>query len=388
MKKNILIVVDNLVMGGVTKVLSNMLNLLDYSQYNLDLLVLHNHENMQITLPQNVKIINGSHFFSVIDQPIKTLLKQKKPFKILHKIILATCIKTGIIKSIIIKNRQENLQKNYDLEIGFCDGFSHLYTCYGSSPYKIAWLHSDIRVMNYSKRYINVIKKALQNIDVAVSVSDKVKESYEDIYKLNNCIVIPNLINTEEILKQSEEKVSIEYNKNLINIISVGRLDFSKNYEMLISVHKKLIDAGYNICTYIVGEGNERAKLESLIKEFHISNSFILLGQKQNPYPYVKAADLFVLTSRYEGLPTVILEALTLHIPCISTNVAGVNSVLTENYGLIADNNMDDFYKQLKYVLDNPKQLKVFKKNLCNFKYDNENILQKINILFNGGKNE
>lgn len=388
MKKNILIVVDNLAMGGVTKVLSNMLNLLDYSKYNIDLLVLHYYESMQIALPKNVKILKGNPFFSVIDQPIKNLLSQKKINKILHKFFLASCIKTNLIKSIITKDRKKFLQKKYDLEIGFCDGFSHLYTCYGDTPYKIAWLHSDIKVMNYSKRYIKVIKKALHNIDVAVGVSQEVKESYEDIYKLNKCIVIPNLINTNEIIQKSDENLPIKYNRNLINIISVGRLDFSKNYEMLITVHKKLIDSGYNICTYIVGDGNEKARLSSLINELNIADSFILIGQRQNPYPYIKNADLFVLTSRYEGLPTVILEALTLHVPCVSTNVAGVSSVLKKDYGIIANNNVEDFYQEIKYLLDNPNELEYFRQNLYNFKYDNESILKRINDLFNGGKNE
>lgn len=388
MKKNILIVVDNLVVGGVTKVLANMLNLLDYSKYDIDLLVLHNHENMAVTFPKDVKIIDGSPFFSVIDQPIKKLLAQKKFFKVLHKIILASCIKTNIIKQIIKNDRKKALHKNYDLEIGFCDGFSHLYTCYGNTPYKVVWLHSDIKVMNYSQRYISIIKKALQNVDMAVGVSDKVRESYEDIYQLKNCITIPNLINTDEILNKSLETLPIKYNKNLINIISVGRLDFSKNYEMLISVHKKLIDDGYNICTYIVGDGTEKSKLEQLIKELNISNSFILLGQKSNPYPYVKNADLFALTSRYEGLPTVILEALTLHVPCISTEVAGVASVLKSDYGLIANNSEDDFYEKLKYLLDNPSKLQYFRENLSTYKYDNDAILKKITMLFDGGKNE
>ena len=381
MKKNILFVVDNLVMGGVTRVLINLLNLLDYSKYNIDLLVLHNHDTMQISIPPNVGIINGNKFYDVMDEPIKKLINSKKIGKIIKKFFFAFLIKTGLMKSVLKKHRNKFHKKVYDIEIGFCDGFSHLYVSVGKAPLKIAWLHSDVKVKNYSSRYTNILINALKKIDYAIAVSKKVGEAYKEIYKIKDYIVIPNTINTKEIISKSCEFNPFNNIDNSKIIVSVGRLDYSKNYEMLINIHKKLIESGSNIKTYIVGEGHERKKLETLVKKLNVEDSLYLVGEKQNPYPYIKNADLFALTSRYEGLPTVILEALILKTPCISTNVAGVNSLLKENYGYIA-NNFNDFYEKIHDIIENKNLLGIYKSNLVYYFYDNNSIIKQIETIF------
>ena len=110
---------------------------------------------------------------------------------------------------------------------------------------------------------------------------------------------------------------------------------------------------------------------------------FILLGRKDNPYPYVKNSDLFLLSSRYEGLPTVIIEALILHIPCISTEVAGIYEILNNSFGVITKNTENDFYLNLKHLLNNPQKIIEMKENLSNYKYNNNIIIDKIKNILN-----
>ena len=108
-----------------------------------------------------------------------------------------------------------------------------------------------------------------------------------------------------------------------------------------------------------------------------------MLGRKDNPYPYVKNSDLFLLSSRYEGLPTVIIEALILHIPCISTEVAGIYEILNNSFGVITKNTENDFYLNLKHLLDNPQKIIEMKENLSNYKYNNDIIIDKIKNILN-----
>ena len=378
MKKNILFVVDNLKLGGVTKVLTNLLKNLNYNKYNIDLLVLHYYEDMQIKLPDEVNILKGSKIFSLIDENISTLLKEKNIKKLLGKCILVFQIKTGIIKNKIIKYRKKSTTKQYDIEVAFSDGFPYLYTAYGTSKKKISWMHSDVIVKDYSARYYKRIKKALSMMDINVAVSEKVAKAYQSRYKIKNIEVINNIMDTEEIIEKSNLIEPVPFDNNQLNFISVGRLDYSKNYEMLLNVTKRLIDDGYNFKVYIVGDGSEREKLEKSIAKFKIEKNFILLGRKDNPYPYIKNSDVFLLSSRYEGLPTVILEALILHVPCISTEVAGIYQILNKNYGIITKNNEQDFYLSLKNVLNNPEKIKIMRNNLLNYKYDNKSLINKI----------
>lgn len=383
MKKNILFVVDNLKMGGVTKVLINMLKSLDNSDYNIDLLVLHYYKDMLIDLPDNIKIIKGSKYFHIVDQNLKSLLVNKDIKNIFRKCCFSFNIKTNIIKRKIKKDRLKNIKKQYDVEIAFGDGFPYLYTSYGNSIKKIVWMHSDVAVRDYSARYYKNIKNALSKMDLCIAVSDKVATSYKNRYNIATVEVIPNIIDDYEIIKKSKLAPEVSFDKNQLNFISVGRLDYSKNYLMLLNVAKHLIDDGYKFKVYIVGDGEENVTLQKAIINLKMEKHFILLGRKDNPYPYVKNSDLFLLSSRYEGLPTVIIEALILHIPCISTEVAGIYEILNNSFGVITKNTENDFYLNLKHLLDNPQKIIEMKENLSNYKYNNDIIIDKIKNILN-----
>ena len=292
MKKNILFVVDNLKMGGVTKVLINMLKSLDNSDYNIDLLVLHYYKDMLIDLPDNIKIIKGSKYFHIVDQNLKSLLVNKDIKNIFRKCCFSFNIKTNIIKRKIKKDRLKNIKKQYDVEIAFGDGFPYLYTSYGNSIKKIAWMHSDVAVRDYSARYYKNIKNALSKMDLCIAVSDKVATSYKNRYNIATVEVIPNIIDDYEIIKKSKLAPEVSFDKNQLNFISVGRLDYSKNYLMLLNVAKHLIDDGYKFKVYIVGDGEENVTLQKAIINLKMEKHFILLGRKDNPYPYVKNSDL------------------------------------------------------------------------------------------------
>lgn len=384
MKKNILFVVDNLKMGGVTKVLGNLLNRLDYSLYDVDLLVLHYYEDMKFMYPSSIKIINAGNDLNLIDENIGKLLKEKNIIKIIKKALFAFSIKTGIIKKKILTNRKNVLNRKYDIEIAFGDGFPYLYTAYGDAKKKIAWMHSDVLVKDYSARYYNRMKKAIQNMDACVAVSKKVGESYIKKYSANNVNVIQNVIDDDEIIKKSNLLIQdIEFDKKQLNFISVGRLDYSKNYEMMLRNAIKLKNEGFKFKVYIIGDGEEKEKLEKIIIENNMEDVFILCGRRDNPYSYVKNADMFLLSSRYEGLPTVIIEALILHVPCLSTDVAGVKQILNGKGGIISKNDEEDFYIKWKNILLDPNVITKLKDQLIDYRYDNDVIIKKINKLFN-----
>ena len=258
----------------------------------------------------------------------------------------------------------------------------HIYTSFGDSKRKIAWMHSDVLIKDYSARYFKKMKIATNSMDVCIAVSDKVAESYEKKYGVQNIRVIQNVIDDEEILLKSNMKKDVEFDDKQLNFISVGRLDYSKNYEMLFNVAKKLRDEEFKFKIYLIGEGSEREKLEKLVKENSMESVFILCGRKENPYPYVKSADMFLLSSRYEGLPTVVIEALILHVPCLATDVAGIRQILNNKGGIVTRNDETDFYLKMKELLLNEKKIISLKKELDNYKYDNELIINNINELF------
>ena len=380
MPKNILFVVDNLVMGGITKVLSNLLQNLDEKKYNIDLLVLHYYEDMCIQIPKNVKLIKGNEYFSYVDVSIKKILKEKDLKQFFNKVSLVMLLKSGKIEKKIKKARDKILKKDYDTEIAFSDGFSHIFVANGNTPNKIAWMHTDISIQNDSKRYYNLVRESLEKMNMSVCVSDRVRDVYKSYYDLDDDKIqtIHNIINDIEIKNKGNEKIDVEYSKDTVNLISVGRLEFQKNYTRFIKVHKKLIDDGYKINSYLIGDGLEYDKLSNLVKEKKIDNTFKFLGRKDNPFPYVKNADLFVLSSILEGLPTVLYESIILGTPCVSTLVAGAKEVLKDEYGLVVENSDEGLYNGLKRILDDKSLLKKYKSNAAMYKLENSDIINKI----------
>lgn len=380
MPKNILFVVDNLVMGGITKVITNLLVNLDPEKYNIDLLVLHYYEDMNVKIPEYVNIIEGNKFFSSVDVSIKRIMKEKNVSEFFKKLSLVISLKSGRIRNKIVEARKNILTKKYDTEIAFSDGFSHIFVANGDTPNKIAWMHTDISVQNDSKRYYNLVKESLKKMNMSVCVSDRVREVYKSYYDLDDDKIqtIHNIIDVDEIKNKGNEKIDIEFSKDAINLISVGRLESQKNYERFINVHKRLIDDGYKINSYLIGDGLEKEKLENTIKEQKIEDTFFMLGRKDNPFPYVKKADLFILSSILEGLPTVLYESIILGVPCVSTEVAGAREILKDKYGLITKNDDEALYCGIKMVLDDKKLLDTYKSEVSMYKSENSDIIRKV----------
>ena len=266
--KNVLIVVDNLVTGGVSKVLINFLNKYDKNKINVDLLILHYHGSMIDMIPNDINVIKGTKFFDVVDLRIKDLIKDRKTIEVLKKIRFSFLIKTGLIKKKIIKERKKIILKKYDNEISYNDGFCTLFVGFGNSKNKLNWIHTDLKNYNASKKYFKTLSKALKNIDYNVSVSDEAGKSFYEYYKLKEKpITIINIIDDLEIIEKSKEIIDFNIDKNILNIVSVGRLDYQKAYDRYVKIHKKLIDEGFKFKLYIIGNGNQKELLEDLIKE-------------------------------------------------------------------------------------------------------------------------
>jgi glycosyltransferase involved in cell wall biosynthesis len=381
MKKKILFVVDNLVMGGVTKVLVNLINRFDFEKYEVDLLVLHYYDDMEVEISEKVNLLKGGSSYKYIDKTLGQIISEKNIKALLGKMKLVFLLKTGLIKGVIKKSRKKILAKKYDTEIAFNDGFTEVFVANGDTPKKIAWMHTDISVYNDSSKYKKLILQSLEKMDMCVGVSKKIMQAYMEYYGLKKFCVIHNILDADSIIEKSKEQFDNPFKDDVVNLVSVGRLCMQKNYGAFVRVHKRLTDEGYNIRSYIVGDGLEREGLERLIKENGVSESFVLLGRKDNPFPYVKNADIFVLSSLCEGLPTVLYESIILGTPCVSTRVAGADEILENKYGLVTENSDDGLYEGLKSVLDSGND-NAFRENLKEYKFDYKEIIQQVeNIL-------
>ena len=218
----------------------------------------------------------------------------------------------------------------------------------------------------YEFRFIKFIRNYYyKKADLILIQSDK----YRKYLKFKNIITIPNFISDE----------FINYQKNIKQeniIVTVARLSYQKNIPYLINIFSKIKNSNYKY--YIYGIGKDYYKINKLIKRKHLENKVILKGNVDNIENMVSKSKLFILGSRYEGMPNCLMEALSLGIPCISTNSSPViEEIIINNKNGYIVNNKKDFINKINYLLDNKDILNKFH----NYSYKIRDIYNKEQVL-------
>ena len=192
-------------------------------------------------------------------------------------------------------------------------------------------------------------KSRLSRYSKIITVSKTVSDNFKATYGLENTVIY-NPIDSKDILKKSLKESGLPENGR-IRIISVGRLVYQKSYDRLLNAFCKLLKDGADAELIILGEGNEREELQHMASSLGISDRVIFGGFKKNPYCFMKASDIFVCSSRFEGFSLVIAEAMVTGLPIVSTNCSGPNELLDDGrFGLLVDNDEQSIYNGLKQL--------------------------------------
>lgn len=197
-------------------------------------------------------------------------------------------------------------------------------------------------------------------------------------YLSNKTEVIYNIVDIDEIIERSNEKIKLEFNSNYINLLTVGRLTEEKGYDLIPYVVRKLKEKRVKFKWYIIGEGELRSKLEEQIISLNLQEDIILLGSLDNPYPYFKNCDIYVQPSRHEGYCITLAEARIFNKPIVTTNFVGALEQITNNEtGLVVSFNISELVTAIYKLITN-KELRIkFSNNLINEKLD---VTTKIDI--------
>lgn len=360
-------------MGGVQKVILDLLNNLSKDKFEFTLLLNLYQGELRNDIPKNVKLLyltKGKEDFS------------KNP--LLKKIQLAF----RLLKLYLYKKFPSfQLKEKYDIEVA--SSYSEYDMTLNSSnknSKKIAWFHSEVtyeRLKSKSWEYIKKMKK----FDYVVFCANQIRNLIEEKYGItfSNSSVIYNAVHVDEIKKKAEE-YNVDYGKLKKPIFcSIGRLHSRKGYEILVNVHARLINENYIHSIVIVGDGEEMDRLKKQVIALKVEKTFKLLGTKLNPYPYLKAADYFVLPTKSEAYPLVINEALALEKPIISTRVGGIPEMIdNNNNGLLVNCNEEEIYQGMKKFIQNSKFVDDIKRNLekPEEKFNSDSIYQEVEELF------
>lgn len=368
--KKLLFVVHTLQVGGAEKVLINLLKKIDKKKYSITVLSIVN-DGVYINDLINIKGIKYQYLFNVFFRKSR---ENKK--SIFHKLSKKSMDLIWKVYILLIKYFPKLLYKiavkdKYDVEIAFLEGKVSKFVANSTNPEskKIVWIHTDINNNPKINAFKNLHeeKETYKKFNKIICVSEEVKNKFIKKTGIkNNLYVQVNPICTNEILEKANEPITENLNRNGKIICSVGRLVEEKGYDRLLEAHNKLIKESIIHSIWIVGEGKERKNLEEYIKSNNLEDTVNLIGYTQNPYKYVKEADIFVCSSRIEGLSSALIEATILEKIIVSTNCPGTKEILGEDgqTALIVDNNTNELYKGLKLILTNPSLRQKYSKNI------------------------
>ena len=360
-------------MGGVEKVLLGMLNNLDREKFDISLCLNLFQGELRNHIPNFI--------------PFKTLAGGKEDFSniyIINKLQLVfRGVKLWLFRKFPIIPDQFILKNNADVEIA--TGYTMFADVINSSnkkSKKIGWFHSDITYPKLQPTVPNILQQ-IPKFDYFFWGSQQARdifvETYPDI-KLPPNEVIRNAIPIDE-LKQKSLEIIPDFATKYPVFVNVARLHSRKGHYKLMEAHHRLLEEGFYHKIVIIGDGEEMENLRLQAQKLNVMDSFIFLGSLQNPYPYVKNADFFVMPSESEGWPLIIAEALILQKPILSTNTGGIPEMIThKKNGYLVNYDVDNIYHGMKEFLTNETLITKIRENLRDSEkqFDNQKIFNRV----------
>lgn len=345
MKKSLLIVSHALELGGAERSLIGLLDALDPEVWNVELFLLRHEGELMDDIPAHIRLLPQIPAYTVLARPMKSTLCE-------GHVLLTTARLIGKIAAARYAKRHHHTDSGVGLE------YSHKFTCPLMPPIapdkeydlaisfltphyfvarkvrakkKVAWIHTDYTTIQVNAPSETAMWSAYDHI---ASISDSVTKSFLTVFpSLRDKIILIENILPERLVRQQADMFSAETEMppEGIRLLSVGRFCYPKNFDNVPDICARLLEKGLDVHWYLIGFGPDEQLIRQKIQEAGMEDRVILLGKKENPYPYIKACDLYVQPSRYEGKAVTVREAQMLGKPVVITRYATSASQLEEN---------------------------------------------------------
>ena len=378
-KIEILFYNGSLRMGGIERILVEVLQNINREKISIDLVIEDGIRSLNVfekDIPKDIKI----YYLKPEEIIKKTDFYRQRRKNIFYKIIYNLMMN---YESYLKKKNLKKIAKNkkYDVVIDFDMGLSKYIDLIESNK-KIAWIHASIKNWYEKENRIKRLGNRLKKYDNVVAICDEMKEETLKLYPFleEKILRIYNPFNFERVLSLSKEEPENELFQEKF-IIAISRLTLhQKDFITLIKGFKEAKKIkNFEEKLYILGDGPDKKKIEELILKEKMEKEIILVGNVKNPYPWLKKSTFFVHSSKYEGLPTVLIEALILNKIVISSNCVSGPKEILENGEIGYLYEVGD-YKRLAALIVNNLENPNLNTELLNEKiqkYKKENIIKE-----------
>lgn len=393
MKKRILIVSHALELGGAEKSLIGLLESFDTAQYDVDLFLLRQEGELLGMIPDDIRQLPEIPAYTVLARPMNTTLKEG------HLILTAARLAGKIAAKIYDKKNHlaESMvaleyshkftapflpkiqpQIEYDLAISFLT--PHYFVAQKvNAKKKIAWIHTD-----YAKVGVNISSERTMwmKYDYIASISDSVTDNFLGKFPefADKIVLIENILPKKLIKKQSNELLQqYEMPQKGIRLLSIGRYCTAKNFDNVPDICRRLLEQGLDVYWYLIGFGGDEALIRKQIEACCMEERVVLLGKKSNPYPYIKACDVYIQPSRYEGKCVSVREAQMLGKPVIITDYSTAKDQLEDKVdGIIVPLDNKKCAQGIAKIINDTERLQQLHVNTIGREYSNRKEIEKI----------
>ena len=395
MKKKILFIMPSMFIGGAERSLLGLLEAIDYTQYDVSLFLYRHEGEFLAYIPDQVNLLPPMKEYGTFDVPIRSLLFIRRwrfgLARLISKVALKThCLISGEKKGVWMSMQYTaryllpllpEIPGEYDLGVmflGVADPLIHKV----KAKKKVTWCHTDYDTLYPNK---GMDRKTYEAVDHVVFVSDACREKMTRLYPAltDKTRVIENILGEKLLLQQAEVPVKdMPHLDDGYRLLSIGRFSEAKNFDNVPNICKSLLDDGLHVKWYLIGYGGDEELIRQKILEAGMEEHVILLGKKENPYPYIKACDLYVQPSRYEGKCVTVREAQTLGKPVVITRYATSASQLEEGVdGVIVPMDNEGCAAGIADLLRDPARMERLSQTCKSRDYSNRQEVEKLYLM-------
>lgn len=400
-KKNILFAIHYLELGGAERSLIGLLGALDYSRVDVDLFVYAHRGELMKDIPPQVQLLPEIPEYAQIERPMKDVLKDGYWRIVLARLKAKRQFKRYVkrnhpkersaVFSYVMKNVMTCLpsimpNKEYDMAVSFLTPHDVVRDKVRARK-KTAWIHTDYSWIDVDSALELPVWNAYNHI---VAVSERVSDAFVDVFPSlkQKTMVIENILSPRFVQTRAEaiamDVVELEMpnREGIVNLLSIGRFSEQKNFDNVPDICRRILERGISVMWYLIGFGGDEAFIRQKIAEAGMEGHVILLGKKENPYPYIKACDVYVQPSRYEGKAVTVREAQMLCKPVVVTNYPTADSQIADGVdGVIVPLNNEDCASALADFIADTERRTLLESNLRTRDYGNEAEAEKFMAL-------
>lgn len=380
--KKVLFVIHSMGFGGAERSLINLLHELPQNRFMIDVLLLQKRGGLLPQIPDGVRILDTPEELERLYGPVHKggrFAPTKFVGTVCSRIARRTRKKQYAWRwKNFYKNKVAFFSEKYDTAIAYV-GTEVMYYVRDRvyADRKLVWIHNDYRTAGYSREDD---WSFLESMDGIVTVSERCKnvliEEFPDFLDRIHCV--ENISSSTLIKKRAEEFFPTEYQNVECRIVSIGRLEPQKAFDLAVEAAALLKENHVAFCWYFVGEGSMKKTLRRKIRKEGLDDCVMLLGARENPYPYIKNATVLVQSSRYEGKSVVLDEAKILAVPIVATAYPTVADQIREGKeGLIAEMSPQGIAEKVIALLGNKNLKNEIHAYLKKHDYGNQREVQK-----------